>query len=232
MRLMKGLSVAIVEHLHRIDVFGGLSREEIGPLFKGVQEREYPSGAFLYSPGDSGERLFVLKTGRVDIYRLTPTGKRLIVRRLAAGTIFGEMGLLGQSLQGCFAEATEQCLVCIATREHLLGVLRQHPEVALRILEVVGNHLRQTEDRLEQALFSPVQQRLANFLLTNMDSSSGTVAGYTHEEIGDTIGALRPTVTETLCLLRDQGLVAVERKRIRVTNRDKLQEIAQGADAR
>ncbi len=225
---MKGLSATIVEHLHRVDVFSGMSREEIGPLFTGVQEREYPQGALLFSPDDPGERLFVLKKGRVDIYRLTPAGKRLIVRRLAAGTIFGEMGLLGQSLQGCFAEAAEQCLVCIASREHLLKVLGQHPDVALRILEVVGNHLRQTEDRLEQALFSPVQQRLANFLLTNMDPSTSMIAGYTHEEIGDTIGALRPTVTETLCLLRNQGLVEVERKRIRVTNRGRLEEIAQG----
>lgn len=217
---------SIAELLQRVDVFKGLSREEIGTLFKVMQPRDYPPGNLLFSPDDSSERLFVLKQGRVDIYRLTPSGKRLMVRRLAAGTIFGEMGLLGQSLQGYFAEAVERSLVCIATREHLVEVLKQHPDIALRILEVVGNRLRQTEDRLEQAFFAPVQQRLASFLLANMDPASGVVAGYTHEEIGDTIGALRPTVTEALRSFRDRELVAVRRKQIRVTNVEKLREIA------
>lgn len=228
---MDGVTPSVAEHLQRVDVFKGLSREEIAPLFKGMISRDCPPGTVLFGPEESGERLFVLKTGCVDIYRLTPSGKRLIVRRLSPRTIFGEMGLLGQSLQGCFAEAAEQSLVCIATREHLVEVLRRHPEVALRILEVVGNHLRELEERLELTAYSPVQARLASFLLTNMDTSSGIVPGYTHEDIGDIIGAMRPTVTETLRLLSQQGLVEVKRKQICVTNRGKLEEIALCKDA-
>ncbi|MBI2954134.1 MAG: Crp/Fnr family transcriptional regulator [Chloroflexi bacterium] len=225
---MSGVTPSIAEHLQRVDVFTSLKREEIAPLFKGVLSREYSPGTILFGPDESSERLFVLKTGRVDIYRLTPNGKRLMVRRLGPGTIFGEMGLLGQSLQGCFAEAAEPCLVCIATREHLLDVLKQHPEVALRILEVVGSHLRQVEERLEQSAYSPVQVRLASFLVSNMDASNGTVVGYTHEDIGDTIGALRPTVTEALRLLSQRGLVEVRRKQILITNRRGLEELALG----
>lgn len=79
--------------------------------------------------------------------------------------------------------------------------------------------------------YSPVQVRLASFLVSNMDPSSGTVVGFTHEDIGDTIGALRPTVTETLRLLSQRGLVEVKRKQIHVTNRRKLEEVALGEDA-
>lgn len=225
---MNGMSLTIAENLQRVDVFRGLPREEIASLFKGVQSRECPPGTLLFTPDEPGERLFALKVGRVDVYRLTPAGKRLVLMRLGPGTIFGEMALLGQSLQGCFAEAAEDSLVCIATREHLLGVLRQHPDVALRVLEVVGNRLRQLEERLEQALFSPVKVRLASFLLANIGATTGVVAHYTHEDIGDTIGASRQTVTETLSQMRDQGLVEVEHKQIRVTDRAKLAEIAQG----
>lgn len=220
----------VMEYLRMVDVFSAMSQEEIAPLFKGVQPLEYPSGTLLFTPDDPYERLFVLKKGRIDVYRLTPTGKRLVVRRLDPITIFGEMGMMGQTLQGCFAEAAEPSLLCVATREHLEEVLKQHPDVAVRMLQAVGSRLGELEERLEQALFSPVKVRLANFLLTNMDTATGVISDYTHEDIGDTIGALRQTVTEALNLMRDQGLVEIERKQIRVINRQKLAGAAFGEE--
>jgi CRP-like cAMP-binding protein len=86
------------------------------------------------------------------------------------------------------------------------------------------------EERLEQAVFSPVKVRLANFVLANMDPSTGVVAHYTHAEIGDTIGALRQTVTETLGEMQNQGLLEVGHKRIRVTHHQGLVEMARGEE--
>lgn len=177
--------------------------------------RECSPGTVFFGPDDSSERLFILKLGRVELYRLTSEGKRLVTRRIGPGTIFGEIGLLGQTLQGCFAEATENSLVCVATRDDVIQLLRERPGVALRLLE----------ERLEQVAFSSVKARLASFILANMDPSSGVVAGYTHAEIGDTTGALRQTVTETLSEMQRQGLVEVGHKRILVTNRKVLEDI-------
>jgi CRP-like cAMP-binding protein len=91
--------------------------------------------------------------------------------------------------------------------------------------------LKLLEERLEHAAFSPVKVRLASFLLANMDSTTGVVTGYTHAEIGDTIGALRQTVTETLSEMQNQGLVEVGHKRVRVTDRRGLEEVASGEEA-
>ena len=216
----------MVEYLQKVDIFKDLAREEIEVLFNGVTMRECATGTVFFTPDDPSERLFVLKEGQVDLYRLTPGGKRLVTGRIRPGTIFGEMGLLGQSMHGCFAEAAEDSLVCVATREDVLRLFQQRPEVALRLLENVGNRLRLLEQRLEQAAFSPVKVRLANFLLANADTSTGMAAGYTHAEIGDTIGALRQTVTETLSEMQGRGLVEVGHKRIRVTDRKGLEDIA------
>jgi len=229
---MERAPLSIVEHLQKVDVLRGMSREELTVLFKGIQPREYSPGALLFTPDEPSRCLFILKVGHVDVYRLTSSGKRLVIRRLSPGMIFGEMGLLGQSLQGCFAEAAEHSLVCVATGEQLLEVLRQRPDIALRILEAVGKRLTQLEERLEQALFSPVRVRLATFLLTNSDPLEGVVTDYTHQDIGDTIGALRQTVTETLGLMQDQGLVEVKRKQIRITDRERLTDIALGEEVR
>jgi len=192
--------------------------------------KECAPGTVFFTPEDSSERVFILKLGRVEVYRLTANGKRLVTRRIGPGTIFGEMGLLGQTLQGCFAEAIESSLVCIATKDDILQLLRERPDIAIHLLDSVGNRLKSLEDRLEDAIFSPVKVRLARFLLSSHNPASNAVSGYTQAEIGDAIGALRQTVTEILSELEDQGLVEVGRKQIQVVNRPALEEIAQGEE--
>ncbi len=188
--------------------------------------RQCARGTVFFTPDDSTERLFVLKSGQVVLYRLTPSGKRLITRRIGPGMIFGEMGLLGQTMQGCFAESQEDSLVCSATRDDVRSLLQQRPEVALRMLEAMGSRLKLLEERLEQAAFSPVKVRLAELLLANADPGSHVVQGYTQEEIGDLIGALRQTVTENLGALQAHGLVEVKHRSVRITDRKGLQRLA------
>jgi CRP/FNR family transcriptional regulator len=223
--------VSLVEYLQRVDVLKDLTREEIEALFQGVLLRECRPGTVLFTPEDSSEQLFFLKEGQVSIYRLSSSGKRLLTRRVGPGAVFGEMGLLGQSLQGCFAEASESSLVCVASRRDVLRVLRQRPDVSLRMLEASGRRLQLLEERLEQAYFSPVKVRLASFLLANSEPSRGVVEGYTHEEMGDIIGALRQTVTETLSEMQAKGLVEVGHKQVRIKDRARLEQLAVAEEA-
>lgn len=79
------------------------------------------------------------------------------------------------------------------------------------------------------AFYSPVSVRLAQFLLANADTDSGVLANITHEEIGNTIGAVRQTVTENLSLMRKQGLIITKPKRIGIIDQRRLEEIIQGS---
>ncbi len=91
------------------------------------------------------------------------------------------------------AEAIEDSIVCIITREQILALLKRRPEVTLRILEMVCSHLYLLEERLVETVYNLVSVRLAYFLLTNADSTTGVLTNITQEEIGNTIGAVRQT---------------------------------------
>ena len=106
-----------------------------------------------------------------------------------------------------------------------MALLKRQPDLTLRILETVCNRLRLLEERLVDTVYNPVRVRLAYFLLTGVDSASGILTNVTHEEIGNTIGAVRQTVTETLGLMRKQGLILTKPKQIRIINRHGLEEI-------
>ena len=213
---------------YEADIFKGIEFTELAQLLNHLKPLTCPAGTIIFAPEDIGERLYILRQGRVDLYRLTADGKRVVIRRILPGSVFGVMGFLGQTAQGDFAEATEDSDVCVVSREDILALLKRRPEVMLRVLEMVGNRLRLLEERFMQAVCSPVTARLAHFLLTNADSASGELSNLTHEEIGGLTGAVRQTVTETLSLFRKQGLVLTGPKQIRIIDRHGLEEISRG----
>jgi len=217
--------------LYGADLFQGIKPAELGRLFDGVELQTCPAGTILFTPEDPCETLYILREGRVELYRLTASGKRLVTRQILPESVFGVMGLLGQTMQGNFAETIEDSSIYTITREDVLTLLKRRPDIALRMLEIVGNRLRLLEERFLEAVYSPVDVRLAHFLLTYADSASGELVDITHEEIGDTIGAVRQTVTETLGLMRKRGLIRTGPKHIEIIEQRGLEAIARSSES-
>ncbi len=211
--------------LYETVLFKGLDAEELASFFKGIEAREYEAGSVIFSPGESPKRLYVLKSGRIERYRLTLKGQRLVTGQILPGGVFGVMGLLGQTMQGNFAEACEDSLVYELTRDNVMALLKRKPELALRVLENVGNRVAVLEERLVDAFYSPAPVRLARFLLNNADPVSGILADVTHEQIGNAIGAVRQTVTEAVSYMRERGLVSTGARQIRIIDRPGLERI-------
>ena len=217
--------------LYGVGILEGIEPKELNMLFDDTRLQTYPVGTILFTPEDTCEHLYLLRQGGIELYRLTLRGKRLVTRRILPGSMFGIMGLLGQTLQGSFAETTEDSSVYVIRREDVVALLGRRPELVLHILEAVGNRLRILEERLIETLYSPTSIRLAHFLLTNVDPLSGVLTNVTHEEIGDIIGTVRQTVTEALSRMRKQGLILTGLKWIRIIDRQGLEEIVQGSES-
>ena len=148
-------------YLRQVDILAPLSPDEHAWVAENTTMVTCPRGRIFYTPDDPGEVIFLLKQGRVSLYRLTPEGRKLTVATLDAGTCFGEMGLLGQGMYGCHAEAATDCLLCVMSRSDLQALIRRNPDVAIRLLDVLGNRLREREQELEHLAFRGIPARLA-----------------------------------------------------------------------
>ena len=171
-------------------------------------------GQILYSQEDRAEVLFLLKRGRVQLYRLTPAGKRLELAVIEPGTFFGEMPFIGESLRHTFAEATEDSLICVMSRADIERLMRERSEVALRMIEVLGRRLALCEARLEEMAYRSVPARIAAVLMRLSQGQDRGVVSITHQELGDMIGALRESVTKVLDDFQRDGLVELGRGRV------------------
>ena len=218
--------------LYGVDIFEGIESEELHILFENTHQQTCPGGTIIFSPEDTCKYLYLLGQGGVELYRLTSEGKRIVTRRILPGSVFGLIGLLGQTPRGSFAEATKDSTLYVISREEILAFLARRPELVLHILEAVGKRLALLEERLIEILYSPINIRLAHFLLTNVDPASGVLNNITHEEIGDIIGAVRQTVTEALSHMRKQGLILTGLKQIHIVDRHGLEESLRGSESR
>jgi CRP/FNR family cyclic AMP-dependent transcriptional regulator len=213
-------------YLKTVDIFMDLTDDELGALDSSITTIPCASGKIFYAPEDTGEALFILKEGKVQLYRISPDGRKLVTNTLGPGTIFGEMTLIGQGMYDSFAEAIEECSVCKMDRSDLERLLLDKPVVALRILEVIGRRLLEVEMRLEDIAFKTVAGRMASLLLRLMKEQGATIQGLTHQNLADDIGTHRETATQTLTRFRTQGLLDTGRKRIEIRDPEGLQLIA------
>lgn len=214
-------------YLKQVDILAPLSPEEHEWVAQNSTMVSCPQGRIFYTPEETGEVIFLLKQGRVSLFRLTPDGRKLTIASLHAGTCFGEMGLLGQGMYGCHAEAATDCLLCVMSRADLKFLMRRNPDVAIRLLDVLGTRLLEREQELEQLAFRGISARLAALLLREADAY-GTIAGRSHQDIAERLGTYRETVSQTLGRFRAEGLVVVEPKRIRLLDPEGLRAYAEG----
>jgi CRP-like cAMP-binding protein len=215
------------EYLQMHDLFRDLCHEDIVDIERQTTMTTCHKGKIFYVPQDTGEVLFLLKEGAVQIYRLSRDGKKLVLARLEAGAVFGEMALVGQGMQHAFAEALTDCTLCMMNRQDIEQLILQRPGVALRFIEWMGRRLRDTERRLEEVTFKSIPERLAGLLLRLATNDDSRIVGYTHQELGEMLGTYRETTTQTLNEFKAQGMIEIGRKLIEIKDRDALHQVAE-----
>lgn len=217
-----------MKYLSELTVFQDLSPREMQELNRITTMSTVSKGRVFYRPEEPGEVLFILKEGRVQLYRISPEGKKLVITTLGPHTLFGEMALLGTKMHNTFAEAVDDCLICVMSRADLERLILNKPQVALRLLEITGKRLRQAEERLENMAFKGIPARLASLLLRlSEEQDSKVITGMTHQDLAESVGTYRETATQVLNDLKSQGLIEIGRKRITILDVEGLEDVAE-----
>ena len=227
-----------VRLLSTVDILEPLSEEELETLARRSSDTNLEEGEIFYTPHDRSERLFILKRGKVRIFRMAPDGREFTLAVVDAGTVFGEMALTAQRLEGAYAQAMEPSILLNMSREDLEHLIMQKPEVGLQITRLLSERLRRYETRLEDVTLKDVHSRLASIILLLIESE-GTRTGtgyripahYTHQRLGTMIGANREAVTRAFGHLQDEGVVELKRRLIYVKDIEQLRQVAEYGEA-
>jgi len=204
--------------LSEADIFQGLTATDMQEIERMTTMTSARKGRVLYSSESQGEFLLILKKGRVQLYRVAEDGRKLVTAILEAGSVFGEMPMLSQRMADSTAEVLEDCMLCVMSRSDVEHLIASKPGVALNIIHLLAARNAELEEHLESQAFQSVHERLAASLL-RLAGDGFEIKSVSHQQIGETIGASRETVTRALGDFRAQGLVDLSRSRITIKNK-------------
>jgi CRP-like cAMP-binding protein len=221
-----------VELLSRVDLFDSLSEEEIRVLVRQNSDVRIGEGETFYAPWEHDGKLFVLKRGRMRLYRTEGT-REFTLEVVEAGTVFGEMAFTPHRLRESFARAMEPCIIFVMKRAAVERLIREKPQVGLRMISLLSERLHYYETRMEDVTLKGVPERLASLILFLVESEGVQISGeiriptsYTHEHLGTMIGANREAVTRAFGRLQDEGVLQIRRRLIYVDDVEALERAA------
>src|ERR671911_1459585 len=227
-----------VHLLSMVDVFESLPEEEVKRLARLARDASYERGEDLPEPQEGGEKLYVLKEGRVQLYVKLPNEGEITISVIEGGSIFGEIAVAAQGSGKVRARALVPSLVCTLKTEILEQLIERNPAVALAIVRMLSDRLRQSEVRFAELAYKQVPARLASLILS-LSASEGIVSRegiridtpYTHQQLATMIGSNRETVTRAMKELREKGAVEVAGRRIHLRDREALEREAEAQTA-
>jgi CRP-like cAMP-binding protein len=214
-------------YLQQVEVFQDLTEAQIFEIERSTRMSTVGPGRILHQPDEKSEMLFLLKSGRVQVYRISPDGKRFIISNIEPGMFFGETALMGQAVHDSFAETTKESTLCVISRRDLEYLIGRFPTVGIRIMQALADRLSEAETQLEDLALKSLTARLATLILRLSSGANGQVTGLTHNDLAERVGTSRETATQALNELKNAGLIAIGRKRIDVLNRQALEDMAE-----
>ena len=208
-------------------VFSSLNGEELGELANLATERIFMSNEFIFWDGDSPDWFYVVAEGKVKVLKHSSSGRDFIIAFFSSGEMFGEIAVFENKPYPASAQAAAETKVVAIKREDFLSFLANRPQVALRIINVLGGRLRDAQGRLRDLAGERVEQRLASVLLM-LSSKLGFTLPFTRQEIADMAGTTTETAIRVMSQLKDRGIIRSTRGKVIILDEGKLKLLSEG----
>jgi CRP-like cAMP-binding protein len=208
-------------------IFGRLA-EQNKDLGESLTVRGFEAGELVAEAKEMARSLFLVTSGRVQLYRTTRDGRRFVIATLGPGSLFGEDSMLGGEGPDTYAVALEAGSLWIMPRKKAIEMSSTDAMFGFGLMQAMGHRLMEAENRLEQIAYSTISSRLAALLLELAEDDPHNVVHATHQELADMLGTWRETISKTLQDFRRRGLVASGRRELTLLDKEGLELEAEG----
>ncbi|MBD1909093.1 Crp/Fnr family transcriptional regulator [Leptolyngbya sp. FACHB-8] len=218
----------IQRFLRQTPIFQTASDEHVAALAVIAIPQTYRRGETLFLEGDEGTGFFIVKSGRVKVFKVGKDGKEQILHIFGPEEYFAEVPAFDGGQFPASAAALESVEVLFIPRATFLIVLEQHPTLAIAMLSTFARHLRRLAHLVDSLSFKDVPQRLANYLLnlSDRDSQSDIVElDLPKGQLAALLGTIPETLSRTFYKLSQEGVIEITGTTIRLCNRDRLREL-------
>jgi CRP/FNR family transcriptional regulator len=220
---MPASSENTIELLQRVPLFEALAVEDLAQVAEVAVPRRFRSGEIVFREGDSSDTCYVIRSGHARAVREHSDGRSITIAHFGPGDIFGELAMLDDERRSATIETLEPTEVVGILGPDMRRLLREHPEIAVKLIGALGRRLRETNERLARQSFQTVQSRVAQVLsqLVQTARAEGVLDGdvmivSTQAELAQLAGSSRESASRFLAVLERAGIITQGRGRLTV----------------
>lgn len=208
-------------------VLNVLTDEEMDRLIPMLSERRFRPRQMLFSAGDPPERVYLILKGRVKVFQVAENGKEFILDVVGRGGVVGDMAIVEEGERSACAQTIEETVAVSISWEDFQHLLRESPRLGFAMAELMARRLVGMQRAFMNIVSKPVSARLADTLMSRMEGRIVRL-GLTHQELAQTIGTSRETVTALLSRFVTLGAISPVPDGYYVSDEDLLDAIASG----
>ena len=222
--------------LEKTALFSSLTQPELHLLAARTVRKLFSAGELLFSEGEPCSGLHIIVRGRVRIFKTSASGREQVLAENVPGESIAEIPIFDGGPYPASAAAVEDTDLAFISRRDFNAYCLEHPEVALKVLSVVGARLRRLVGIIEELSFTTIRQRLISALIKLAQNEGKTTARgiefqlpSTHQELAHQLGTVRELISRNLMRLQAEGLLDVDARQIVVKDMKGLSTILEAA---
>jgi CRP-like cAMP-binding protein len=212
-----------------VPVFETLAPEDLQRVVEVAVPRSFPGHHVIFREGDASDTCYVVRAGHARAIREHPDGRMITLAHFGPGDIFGELAMFDDELRSATVETLDEVQAIAVLGSDMRRLLRQHPDIAVKLVIALGRRLREANERLARQSFQTVQSRVAVVLdgLVRQAQSEGAGASdvlvkITQADIAQLAGSSRESASRFIAVLERAGVITQGRGRITVHDPDAL----------
>lgn len=221
--------------LTKLPIFAELTPAQMAFLTQRVVAKQFAAGELIFAEGDPCTGMYVVERGYIRIFKSSPGGREQVLSIDGPGTSVAELPVFDGGTYPASGSAVDEVSALLVRKQDFHALCLQHPEVALKVLKVVGARLRRLVGIIEELSFTTVRRRLASYLfrLAQRDGAR-TAAGIevtlpaSNQELAAQIGTVRELVSRNLSRFQQEGLLKVDGRMVVVRDLQALEAELQG----
>ena len=211
--------------VYKVPIFKDLNEKQVATIEAIMHPIILKKDEMVYHAGEESNTLYIINSGQVKLYKLSESGKEIVLDILSEGDFTGELSLFNDLKHDSYAQALNKVSICSIRRDLFQELLINEPAISLEVLKEFSARLKKSQEHTARVSIESVESRLAKYLLDFMPETSITLP-MSKRDLASHIGTTPETLSRKLNQFEELNLISQSGQRsISLIDPDGLSEI-------